>query len=572
MFPIKGDAKQSRIWRDSFSHHACVMSPSDPSARPRPSKVDPPGGEGADGIAVGAMAGAALAEAAPEAAVQRLARDLNLALRHGDVLVQVPARLAGGNIAFRARAGLVRQQVADALERSLLAGVVDRDQAQTLSVRYGLEGMPGTAAAARSTSGVGPQATSNRVNAAIRALAAELASEPIADLPQPTLSSARREELVLAVLSKVEGPPDLADTRAYVHGRIRADLLGHPMPPLPVATTTGRQQRHREAATWKAVAEDHLDRDRYPRFRGPIVEDAAKLEMETWFKRADRTDVSSLSPRAFELLLLACQKDRRFVQWMGPEGMAAVTWGTVRPTRSAYELMTTAIALLNLPANRHRIALGLLAAQALSWRGMPGIAESLVARFEAQIDLQAKDMSDTERMGFRIATGLVRHQVSFVRGPHHLERTRCWVDRLCQDLAADPSHGIWAPAVGIAITHTEAAAAMARAPTPGSVREALQPLIEVLDEDGRDALSESTCLASHIAALAIALDDREMMEAVLPDLPRGGSAVAAPTRRSHEVVSDEARCGERILWAAWGPPPSWGPTRADVGRALARLR
>lgn len=213
-------------------------------------------------ISEGAVALEMLEASRLESALTRLVRELNAALAAGRVEVFVPARLAGGRFGWSARCGVVRAQLGERLDALLHEDRIDRDTAHALVVRYGLEGSHGTARLAREFSGLERQATTNRVNAALSVIAADVGLHPLAPVDAPDLAIARREAIVVSVLAQLMGRHDERPIRNYIHARIRSDILGHQIPRLGGAgDTTGRQRWHRALGRWEARVAHHLDQN-----------------------------------------------------------------------------------------------------------------------------------------------------------------------------------------------------------------------------------------------------------------------------------------------------------------------
>lgn len=517
-------------------------------------------------ITDGAEALATLEAGKLESSLTRLVRDLNAALASGKTEVCVPARLAGGRMGWSARCGVIRSEFRQRLDACVRDGRIDGDVARTLVVRYGLEGWHGTAQAAREVTALERQATSNRVNAALRALAADLALHPLAPVDAPDLATARREAIVVSVLAQLAGGEEEQPLRNYIHARIRSEILGHQVPRLRGAGDSAARQRwHREIRRWEASVEHHLDENRLASPAFLAVAGQPTLEaLNDWLDDRSR-EVRTLPDDVFAALLhfFAEMPDEMPVV-LGPQQFGFAMLRAVGPTAPADQLLWF--------TDRHGVAEQvleplclMLASTGLAERGYPHIGEAAACRAERSID--ASLTSATWQAGqaaladLRVDAAVCRWKASFAMGPHRLRRTRSCVEHLAADLRRFPRVHRHHPTVVLAQLVTEMWATLAGAPAASTIEEAVAPVAEWLPPSLAEGQPhDQAAILTELRDLAGLLGDDARAETAQEALREAGFVVPPFPSDPRPTVTDELRCGRAITRLRWGyPPVSWLP-------------
>ncbi len=425
-------------------------------------------------------------------------------------------------------------------------------------VRFGLHGFPGGAQDARRVAGVRRQATSDRLNRSIQLLAAELAMQPLVPIPRPSLSKARREEIIGTVLSTLGGPPEDHAMRAFIHATVRKDLLRQPARPISTQDATARKRWNRAAHEWIAVASHHLDRDVLPWSSYPTSDPASRREMDAWLASSERLgtvlsvgalreltrhgvrsaiEKSELSPANLLGMLTDGYRPLielvRVAKWasgedhglpVGPDGYPEAIPDSTAMRVQVLSILAQMVAL----RGYHDLALAYVGrASEIALVGTPGQRASPLARFQV---------------------GLAYESISFLMGPRRIDETRRWHRRLASDIDRfGVQNDVQPLALAQAMIRAEHNAAIAGLATTGSVSELLAPI--------REALMD--CLARHpeenrqrfsivAGALAKELDDYAF------ESPGGvaGRSAEAPTK-APAVAYDEWYVASSVATTRW---------------------
>ena len=482
-----------------------------------------------------------------EAAVRDLLQTSNSAFASGRRDIPVPAVLAGGRLDWHAPAGALRRQLIVRLDALVRAGRLQRSDARAVTARFGLEGVPGSADQARTATQRRRQATSNAVNRAIKIVAADLTMHPLMPVAAPRLDLARRQVIVGAVLSLMNGQAEDFPNRLYAHMHVRAELLGDPIFPVAAEGATDRQRRHRLAKRWLAITSDHLDRDQVPWASFPQATSDERSELKQW-----RRDPTSSTPSVGAVrALVSAGEDSAFEMISNVQGTLGLLLDGYRPLIELLRVAAWAHAPSQSPAwsalPPERVAALrstalLVVAELLATRGYPDAAVLYAARaHDVQDQLQGATAS------LRLRRLIVLESVSYLRGAPTVTETRAWHEALADHLQR---HGWDNPGEPLAIAHalmrTEHAAWTAGVPSGATVAELLEPIAEQLAE----ALARTT--AENRQRFEIS---RARLAAVIDDDPPES---AAPTMAARDGVAparsgryDEWYCAYPVAVARW---------------------
>lgn len=486
-------------------------------------------------------------QAAAAAATRDLLRASNAAYASGRGTLSVPAVLAGGRLGFDAPAGLVRETLVVQLDELVRTGQVRRSDAAALVARFGLEGNPGSARDARESMGRRRQATSDAVSRALAAAAADLCLHPLTPVAAPRLKIARRQEIVGAVLSLLQGAPDEFPARLYAHVRVRAELLGDPDFPVASSGSAQRQRRHRLAQRWQAIASDHLDRDRLPWRTMPQPTAGDEEELSKWLA-SGRPDLRVPTVGAVRALI-ADGESAAFAAVDDVQGMLGLLLDGYRPLIELLRVAEWAHNGAALPpwhsiepsrGRNLRAAAILSVAELLAVRGYPDAALTYTGVAQRVAGEQA-----TAWLRFRRL--MICEAVSYLRGAASIEETRKWHTALVKHLN---DHGASQTADPLAVAHaimkTEHAAWTAGVASGATVEELLEPLAGSLP-----------------AALAeVSEENRQRFRIEQASLRRvlGGASANAPPTAIAEPAHDQARwlsrydewyCAQPVAVARW---------------------
>lgn len=462
----------------------------------------------------------------------------------------VPPALAGGRMSWQAPLGVLRETLTARLDALVSGGVVRRAEARAVVARFGLDGVPGDAATARTATGRQRQATTDAINRAIAALAADLAMHPLMPVAAPDLTAARRQLIVGATLSLMGGSAKDYPLRLYVHMRVRAELLGDPEFRVGPAAAADRQRRHRAQKRWLAIAADHLDRDEIPLARAPGPTPSDHEDVAVW-RKGDRRE--GLSPGGLRALTASSEDvaaeaigDARRAVGLLLDGyrplieiLRAAAWLRRGPSAPTWRKLEPPSASQSLRASGLLVTAGLLAA-----RGYPDAAVLYIG-FAHDVG-HDQCATDAESRFMRL---MALEGVSHLRGSAALDKTRRWhaalVDHLQRHGAVHSGEPL---AVAHAIMRTEHFAWTAGSGSGASLAELLSPLGDSLEEALAASPAENRRrFEIQRARLAAVLEDREALE-----LHARGDNVAPRVEVNGEGTRfDEWYCAHTVATARW---------------------
>lgn len=405
--------------------------------------------------------------------------------------LRIPAVLTGGAVPFDAPAGTVRRELVSRLDQLVRTGRLQRRDANAVLARFGLDGQPGSAEAARAVTGLRRQATSDALNRAIEVVAADISAQPLMPLEAPRLTAARRQLIVGAVLSMMHGPPQSFGTRLYAHMRVRAELLGDPVFPVGPADSTERQRRRRLANRWLAITSDHLDRDKLPLDQPLAISVLDCTDLEAW--RALEDEMATPSIGAMRALV-AKGEAAAFEQAPSVKGMLGLLLDGYRPLVELLRVAQFARAtspssepwarLDRQEAEMLRATALLMVGDLLANRGYPDAAALYVGLG------QDGTRSTSVAAWLRFRRLVVMEGISYLQGPTSIDKTREWQQTLVAhlDRYGGPHDAL---AAAHAMIRAEHAAWTAGVASGATVDELLQPLEELLEEGLRKAPAEN---------------------------------------------------------------------------------
>jgi hypothetical protein len=492
------------------------------------------------------------------AATKELLQESRRALRAGHLTLRVPASLGGGRLGWSAPAGLVRETVLRRLSELVRVDRLTQDDARIVVERFGLHGFPGGAGEARRLAGVKRQATTNAVNKVLRVLGSDIARQPILPVAVPSVGVARREEIVGSVLSTMGGPPEEHDLRRYVHARVRRDLLGDRVEPVPLRSASDRQRAHRARGQWLAVVSDHLDRGRLPDLSSLPVSASGAVEVDSWRQGLHDGEPILLSVEGLRALTKeglgpAMPTDaaaRRLLTGMLGDGYRTL----LELTRYATWLLAPVGADPAIAPDRvQRAGLLLHLATVVALRGYPQLATAYIGSANTLIDrTPLDDVKPSALQRLRFASGMALESISYLRGPRHLVETRAWQQRLSEDLH---QHEQPAPeevtALAQAIVRAEHSAAQFGIASGATVVELLSPLHDLLDEGLAKSVPENRDrLLLVMSRLAEKINDKSLQERYrVPTKAASPPAATAPPA----VRYDEWYVAWEVAMACWSP-------------------
>lgn len=507
-------------------------------------------------------------------ATRELLMDSRRALKAGTLVLDVPAALAGGRLGWTAPAGLVREVTLRRLDALQLQGRLTREDCRLVVHRFGLHGYPGGARDARVAAGRGRQSTTDRINRAMRTLAADITRQPVLPIDQPTVDRAQREEIIGTVLSTMEGPPSEYELRRYVHARVRRVLLDDPVAEVPFREAAERQRAHRAAQEWIAIASDHLERGRLPWTRYPPTREGDEIELAQWREHADpeRWHVPSVgamraltakgitealtSPEQPSWRTLAMLADgyrplielTRLALWAGDNDgrqLSESRDGGLSASQRALGRISTLLALSNVIALRgyHHLALA-----------YAGRANRIIS--------SADNISSAARADTRFRAGLTFEAISYLQGPNRIDQTRAWHQRLAADLNSrsrtEPAEVI---AVAQAIIRTEHSAVWAGLGSGESVGQLLAPIQSILEDAiARTPAENCVRLGTNISRFAGMIRDKDAPERYRSIISSDTTITWSPQPSRH----DEWYCAWPAAYARWDRRP--GLTNRDEWR------